>query len=73
MLRIEKATGHPAFAISAEKCPVSYTRRPAQYLDEYLDSPGTARANIAVSTQCPDGTISQLKKLGQYVSAFSGS
>jgi hypothetical protein len=70
MSKLEKVTKKPTFALSTEKCPVSYSRQSAHYLDEYLDSPGLARANIAVSTQNPEGTASQVEKFGEYVGVF---
>jgi len=44
------------FALSVKHCPPSQTRVPGADVDKYIDKPGLARANIAVSTEVPNGS-----------------
>ncbi|EXJ91161.1 hypothetical protein A1O1_04270 [Capronia coronata CBS 617.96] len=42
--------------LSVKRCPPSQARVPAADLDKYIDKPGLARANLAVSTDVPHGS-----------------
>lgn len=54
----ENLTNNVEFALSVKHCPPSQVRIPAADLDKFIDKPGLARANLAVSTDVPQGSTS---------------
>ncbi|KIY02769.1 uncharacterized protein Z520_01234 [Fonsecaea multimorphosa CBS 102226] len=64
-----KANGHANgvdFALCVKGCPVSQTRVPATDLYDYIDRPGVARANLAVTTEVPHGSKEHAAKYKDY-------
>ncbi|PYH91851.1 caleosin domain protein [Aspergillus ellipticus CBS 707.79] len=43
------------FPTTAKNCPATKTRPPATYTTDYIDKPGVARGNTAISIDRPDG------------------
>lgn len=68
----DKTLNHVAvekgFATRAENSPVTYSRVQALSLDQYLEKPAIARANVAVSKESPNGKTYHAKALSDYVS-----
>jgi hypothetical protein len=54
----ENLTNNVEFALSVKQCPASQVRIPAADIDKSIDKPGLARANLAVSTDVPQGSTS---------------
>lgn len=56
----------PSFETSVSNCP-STQRTPALYASDYIEKPGVARGNLAVSTTRPDGDTEYMKKYPNHV------
>ena len=54
----ENLTNNVEFALSVKHCSPSQVRIPAADIDKSIDKPGLARANLAVSTDVPQGSTS---------------
>ena len=63
---------NPDFHTSVLNCP-STRRTPALYAYEYIEKPGIARGNLAVSTTRPYGNTEYMKKYRDYVGSLSSS
>ena len=60
---------NPSFHTSVPNCP-STRRTPALYAHEYIEKPGVARGNLAVSTTRPHGDTEHMRKYRDYVRSF---
>jgi hypothetical protein len=54
------------FAVEAANCPQTIERKQAADADAFLPKPSIARANIAVSTAKPEGTVEAEEKFRDY-------
>jgi hypothetical protein len=69
--KMKDSTNNVDFALSVKHCPPSQTRVPHADLDKYIDKPGLARANLAVSTDAPNGSAGHATKYKDYVYSSS--
>lgn len=53
--------------IVAKNNPLTAEHLPAMYTDQFIENPGVARGNVAVSVDKPDGDSEWLSKVKEYV------
>lgn len=61
------------FDTEAPKCPLTGQRKQAADTDAFIRKPSIARANLAVSTSKPDGSLESHSRFKDYVSSPSSS
>lgn len=59
------------FDVAVPKCPQTAERKQAADAENILSKPGVARANLAVSTEVPDGSPDSAGKYRDYVSFYT--
>ncbi|GMF92606.1 unnamed protein product [Aspergillus oryzae] len=63
----------PNITVVAKEAPITVKRIPATHINEAIDNPGVARADVAVSIEKPSGDQEWANKVRGYVCSNNGN